>query len=304
MKLVPDRWYIVLDADEVPRRRPVGVVRHGERLVFWRSGGAVHCASDVCPHRSAALSLGQICDDGRLACPFHGFEFDGRGQCRRMPPQGDDPPPSGYSVRTWEAREAHGFVWVWWGERRESYPEIPWFAELDEPGWRWRASRITEEWPVHWTRVLENQLDFTHLPFVHRTSIGRGVSAEVEVEVEAEGDHLVTRASNQRTILELYAPNLWRNRLSDKTQVVMVFVPISEDETRNYVRFYQRIVPWPVLGDLVCWLSRPMNRIILGQDRRVVTTQRGEARLGNGEKLVRSDAPIIWFRRWRARNLE
>jgi hypothetical protein len=42
----------------------------------------------------------------------------------------------------------------------------------------------------------------------------------------------------------------------------------------------------------------------MGQDRRVVTSQRpAEARLGNGERLVASDAPIAWFRRWHARGV-
>lgn len=301
MKLVADRWYIVLDADELGSR-PVGVRRHGRPMVFWRAGGRVHAAVDQCPHRWAQLSLGTV-EDGCITCPFHGFRFDGEGDCTRMPPDGTGAPSRKMTLRTWEAREAHGFVWIWWGERRESYPEIPWFDELEQPGWRWKWSRIAETWDTHWTRVAENQLDFTHLPFVHRTSIGRGLDPELEVTVEAEGDRLTTWASNQATRLELIAPNLWRNRLGEKVNIVMVFVAMDDEHTHTYVRFYQRIVPWPLLGDLVCWLSRWPNAFILGQDRRVVTSQKPKpARLRNGEQLVKSDAPIIWFRRWQERN--
>ena len=303
MELVRDRWYIVLDAAEVPKKGPHGALRHGVPLVFWRADGQVHCASDICPHRGAALHLGTV-HDGCIVCPFHGFRFDGAGQCTHMPPQGTKPPPKGYGVQTWEAREAHGYIWLWWGERRETYPPIPWFPELDEPGWRWRWSRFHDDWPIHYTRVLENQLDFTHLPFVHATSIGRTVAHEVEVTVESDGDRMTATASNQRTLLELVAPNLWRNRMGAKTQIVAVFVPIDAENTRTYIRFYQRIVPWPVLGDLVCWLTQPVNRFILSQDRRVVTSQLpSEAVHGSAEKLVRSDAPILWARRWRAREL-
>ena len=287
----------MLDADELGSA-PLGVQRHGEPLVFWRSGDSVHCALDQCPHRWARLSLGTV-QDGCLTCPFHGFRFDPDGQCTRMPPDGPGVPSRRMAVQTWEAREAHGFVWIWWGARRDSYPPIPWFDELQAPGWRWRWSRITETWDTHWSRVAENQLDFTHLPFVHRTSIGRGLDPAVEVRIEGDGDRLTMWASNQKTRLELVAPNLWRNRLGDKVNIVMVFAAIDEGTTRAYVRFYQRIVPLPVLGDLVCWLSRWPNAFILGQDRRVVTSQHpAPARLRNGEQLVKSDAPIIWFRRW------
>ncbi len=299
MRLVEDRWYIVLQADEVPRGRPLGVTRHGVALVFWRDGeGVVRCASDRCPHRGAALSLGHV-REGTIACPFHGFRFRGDGQCVHMPPQGDRPPPKGYGVRAYDVREAHGFVWLWWGVPREDPPPIPWFHDLDAPGWRWRRSAFADTWPIHWTRVVENQLDFTHLPFVHGTSIGRGLAHEVDVTVEGDGDHLVARASNQSAVLELVAPNLWRNRLGAKVYAMMIFTPIDEDHTRIYVRMYQRLVPWPVLGELFCLLSRWPNRFIMGQDKAVVLSQRpGEASLRNGEALVRSDAPIIWFRRW------
>lgn len=33
---------------------------------------------------------------------------------------------------------------------------------------------INDTWGVHYSRVIENQLDVSHLAFVHRTTIGRG----------------------------------------------------------------------------------------------------------------------------------
>ena len=50
----------------------------GEPLVLWRSedNGDVHCANDICPHRSSALSEGRV-RDGKLECYYHGWQFDG-----------------------------------------------------------------------------------------------------------------------------------------------------------------------------------------------------------------------------------
>ncbi len=34
---------------------------------------------------------------------------------------------------------------------------------------------IRDPWRTHYSRVIENQLDVPHVPFVHHTTIGRGV---------------------------------------------------------------------------------------------------------------------------------
>jgi len=33
--MIPKQWYVVMDSTQV-RNKPVGVVRMGEKLVFWR----------------------------------------------------------------------------------------------------------------------------------------------------------------------------------------------------------------------------------------------------------------------------
>lgn len=307
MELVRDRWYIVMEADEVPARRPVLAERLGERLVVWRDqAGVVRATADRCPHRGASLALGAVVD-GEVQCPFHGFRFAGDGHCTAMPVQGGKPPPRGYAVTAYTVREAHGFVWLWWGDARPDLPEIPWFHDLDLPRWHWRAGRFHDDWPIHWTRVVENQLDFAHLPFVHATSIGRFVTPPMDVVVETDGeDRLTTYVSNQEASrLDLVAPNLWRNQIGANTYVMAVFVPISETLTRTYTRYYQADVSWRPLAWLYGTVMGWANRWILSQDRRVVTSQRpAHARLGNGEKLHASDAAIIWFRRWQAERAE
>ena len=86
--LIPDRWYVVLDANEISAGRPLGIKRLGELMVFWRDeNGQVVVMKDRCPHRSSQLSLGRVVS-GRIQCPFHGFEFDGDGACQLIPANG------------------------------------------------------------------------------------------------------------------------------------------------------------------------------------------------------------------------
>ena len=50
--------------------------------------------------------------DGQIQCPYHGWQFDGAGQCRGIPALPGFTPPAGHRACTHEAREAYGLVWV------------------------------------------------------------------------------------------------------------------------------------------------------------------------------------------------
>ena len=54
--MIPKQWYVVMDSTQV-RDKPVGAVRMGEKLVFWRdSTGKVSCLRDKCAHRDGKSS--------------------------------------------------------------------------------------------------------------------------------------------------------------------------------------------------------------------------------------------------------
>src|SRR3954467_4044566 len=73
-------WHAVVRSVDVSDR-PLPVTLCGEELVVWRGGdGAAHAAPDLCPHRQALLSGGTIVD-GRLQCPYHGWQFGSEGRC-------------------------------------------------------------------------------------------------------------------------------------------------------------------------------------------------------------------------------
>ena len=73
--MIRNQWYVVMSSDQV-KDEPAGVTRMGEKLVFWRDGeGKVSCLWDRCAHRGVQLSVGKVLHNGRLQCPFHGFEY-------------------------------------------------------------------------------------------------------------------------------------------------------------------------------------------------------------------------------------
>ena len=115
--MIPNQWYAILESNEVPRGKPVGVTRMGEKLVAWRdSQGQVTVMRDLCPHRGVALSAGKLPGDC-IVCPFHGFQYDTSGRCTLIPANGrSSPVPKAFQVQAYPTHEAHGFIFIWWGQ--------------------------------------------------------------------------------------------------------------------------------------------------------------------------------------------
>lgn len=88
-------------------------------------------------------------------------------------------------------------------------------------------------------------------------------------------------------------------------RIVAAFVPVDQEQTLLYLRFYQKFVRLPLLRDLVNWMSMYLNRVIAHQDRRVVVTQEPKpSGLKIGENLIQADHPIIAYRQRRHELLE
>lgn len=316
--MIRDQWYVILRSKEVKRGQPVGVTRMGEKLVLWRDAeDRVVCQADLCPHRGAALSIGRL-KDGGIQCPFHGFEYDPSGRCVCVPANGlAAKPPNAMHLLTYPVREAHGYIYIWWGEERADYPPLPWFDELDDT---FTTAELQDHWTVDYSRAIENQLDVFHLAFVHDTTIGRGRRTIADGPVTVEDDNGIQiwvynraddgastarRASelpppDRPPFLKFMFPNLWMNRISDDIRITVFFTPIDEENCILYLRSYQRFMRVPVLRNIVTWFFNPSNRVILNQDKRVVLTQRPKrSGLKIGEKLIPADKPIIEYRTMR-----
>ena len=111
-----DDWYVVAHAADVVRGRLSPVKLLEQELVLWRSEAGLHAWRDQCPHRGTRLSLGSLSDDDKLACAYHGWEFDSQGICVRVPAHPDQPPSSKARVSSYQVQERYELVWVSLGE--------------------------------------------------------------------------------------------------------------------------------------------------------------------------------------------
>jgi len=315
--MIHNQWYAVLSSRQVKKNKMIGVTRLSEKLVFWRDdAGEVHCIYDKCCHRGASLCTGKLVEN-HVECPFHGFLYDASGKVTRIPANGKNAKVAeNYRVNAYQARDAFGLIWVWYGDYDAVLPEIPFFEELTKG---FHYGEISENWSVHYTRAIENQLDVVHLPFVHKTTIGKGNKTLVNGPVAKWNDNRMTfyvkneldqgqhpekpnEVENYEKLfhLQLQMPNIWQNIISDQLRIFAAFAPVNEENTHIYLRFYQKFVRIPVLTQLVCALGAIMNRIILHQDRRVVLTQLPKkTEFKMKENLVQGDLPILEFRKRR-----
>ena len=313
-----NQWYAVMLAREVPQKRPVAARRLGQNMVFFRDlTGSVACIADRCCHRGASLGCGRLVE-GTLECPFHGFRFDKHGKVTLIPALGRGAAiGEQFKVKSYPVREKRGFIFLWWGEQRPVLPEIDFFEDIGDD---FVTSTICQHSPVHYSRAVENQLDVAHLPFVHKTTIGRGnrtlvhgpvvVSAGGRLkfyvcnEVDGPGKRALApdeiKDHPKLPMLQFIFPNLWQNYLSERFRVLAAFVPVDDENTLVYVSSCQSFVRAPFLRHLVGWINNRINTIILNQDRRVVITQRPVAtQLHMEEKLIPADRPIVAYRRLR-----
>jgi phenylpropionate dioxygenase-like ring-hydroxylating dioxygenase large terminal subunit len=322
--MIPNQWYVILESNEVKKGKPIGFTRMGEKIVAWRDGnGKLSVMSDLCPHRGVALSVGKLSGDC-IQCPFHGFEYDSSGNCKLIPANGRDAePPKAMHVKTYQTREEHGFIYMWWGEPLAAdveYPPLPWFESISE---NMVYSTLRDHWKCHYSRAIENQLDVVHLPFIHRTTIGRGnrtlVNGPVtKEESKGKGDNLLNvwvynvsddgqipiklsdmPEPNRRPFLQFRFPNMWQNWIADSIRIVLAFTPIDDENTIMYLRYYHT-TRTPVLRQLMGFTGSLANLVIERQDRRVVVTQRpARSDLNIGETLIQGDHPIIVYRKRR-----
>lgn len=315
--MILNQWYVILESKELGKRKPLRIKRLNRQMALWRDEkGLVCCIDDKCCHRGASLSCGQLVK-GHLACPFHGFEFDKTGKVRLIPANGRNKSvPETMSVKGFTTYEAYGLIWLWWGEDDKITSEPFFFRELADFSW----SGLKDHWKVHYSRAIENQLDVVHLPFVHKTTIGRGNKTLVNgPAVTLENDLLTFYVSNSRddgrTIplkpeeienyrelfrLQFHFPNIWQNFISDKIRAFAAFVPVDEGNTIIYIRYYQRMVRIPVLKEMINFLGKISSLIILRQDKRVVETQVPvKSEFMMKEHLIMGDKPIIEYRKQR-----
>jgi phenylpropionate dioxygenase-like ring-hydroxylating dioxygenase large terminal subunit len=174
-KCLEDYWYAVALSEDVVDG-PLLVKLLDSNYVIWRDlTGSLVAASELCPHRQMPLSEGHI-QKGCLICPYHGWVFGEKGQCKEIPSSNADVPvPPKAHLSTFETTERYGIIWLSPGKPKNPLFAIP---QEEDPSFR-RINTEIQSWKVAATRMVDNFLDITHFPFVHVGTFGSAQEKEV-----------------------------------------------------------------------------------------------------------------------------
>jgi len=176
-------WHPVIRSEDV-KDRPVGVRLLDQPVVLFRSGEEIVALEDYCVHRGAALSLGRLQGEN-LECPYHGFQYGASGRCVRIPSMAPEQPiPEKARVRKFHAVERYDVVWLALEEPEYDVMEFPEFGDS-----AFHTFVIDcGVWDANATRVIENNYDYTHVPFIHAGRLG--VRAETEYPPIPPGERI------------------------------------------------------------------------------------------------------------------
>lgn len=166
-------WYPVLQTEELPSGKPVGLKVLGEKLAVWRDAEGRPCVvRDRCPHRSIKLSVGRVMD-GDLQCLMHGLRFDGAGRCTLIPwENAHTSHHDRLGVAAYPARELGGYIWAYLGDT-ERFPPPPLESQVPEELLKpdeFICFRLpTAIWNANWLMAIDGS-DGYHAVVLHTDS--------------------------------------------------------------------------------------------------------------------------------------
>ncbi len=302
-------WHPVTTVAELDDTPIIGTRLLEEDIVVWRAGNQIHAWRDRCVHRGTRLSLGRIVDDNCIQCPYHGWIYDGQGQCIKIPAMPDHTPGERARVRSFQAREVYGLVWVCMGEPAN---DIAPFPEWEKPDFR---KLLCGPYSVQTSgpRIIENFLDVAHFPYIHENILGTREHTEI-VDYDVTTDDNGVVASN----VKVYQPDPYGTGVGD-TVVYTYTAPrpltaylLKESEGPQFSILLVITPHSPVESTAWMWMTMnyghdlPEQELIdwqdsiFAQDKPVLESQRPQCLPldPEAELSVRPDKTAVSYRHW------
>jgi 3-ketosteroid 9alpha-monooxygenase subunit A len=166
---IANGWFQIGYADELAPGdvRPLRYFAR-ELVLFRTEAGQVALLDAFCPHLGAHLGHGGIVQGENIRCPFHAWEFDAQGACKKIPYAIRIPPKA--KVGRWHCLERNKIIWAWHhGAGEPPAWEVPEVSEIMSDDWtelerhRWTVKTQNQE-------MGENAVDRAHVRYVHGTT--------------------------------------------------------------------------------------------------------------------------------------
>lgn len=276
----PDYWYPVGWSEQLRSGKVMPVVIWQQAIAVYRDAeGQLHALEDACPHKGIALHKGEV-QGQLLACRYHGWQFNGQGECVQIPyfPENQKLPCA--KARSYPIQEKYGLIWVFPGDptlaRDRTPPEMP---EFSQPNWL--RVPVTAHFQAHFSICNENAMDVFH-GFLHEQLQGwfdpilqnlketeQSVQAQYQVSYKgwmAKFLGLSERADQVTTLpisVEYRYPH-YQSSLQGVSSLYLMRLPVSPTESRSFALFFFNVrLPQALLQPLQPILSPLVERFML-----------------------------------------
>jgi phenylpropionate dioxygenase-like ring-hydroxylating dioxygenase large terminal subunit len=295
----PIGWYVMARSSELPPGAVLPLRYFGRDLVLFRTeSGEAKLLDAFCPHLGAHLGHGGTVCGESIRCPFHGWCFDGNGQCSEIPNASRRRPT--LTIPSWPLCERNGLIFVYHHPAgAEPSWDVPVVPEFESDAW---TPVDLRRWTIrtHVHEMCENAFDMTHFHQLH------GLLNLPEPEYSFDGPRFQL---HMRTVMDTplghvdgaldirsFGFGFGMGRFSGLIDTLLVTAVTPIDDERVDARFLFTVKKLPDEGatrmvgtGFVDELSRQVE-----QDIRVWEHKRYLERPVYGEQ----DGPIAAFRRW------
>ncbi|KAL3504189.1 hypothetical protein ACH5RR_034030 [Cinchona calisaya] len=302
-------WYPVAFSADLKNDTMIPIDCFEEPWVIFRGqDGKPGCVQNTCAHRACPLHLGSV-NEGRIQCPYHGWEYSTDGKCEKMP----STRLLNVKIRSLPCFEHEGLVWIWPG----TDPPTATLPSLQPPAGFQIHAEIVMELPVEHGLLLDNLLDLAHAPFTHTSTFAKGwsVPSLVKFLTPASGlqgywdpypiDMEFQPPCVVLSTIGISKPGKLEGQSTDQCSTHLhqlhVCLPSSRQKTRLLYRMSLDFAPVLKHIPFMQYLWRHFAEKVLNEDLRLVVGQ--QDRMINGANVwnwpVSYDKLGVRYRMWR-----
>ncbi|KAK3003439.1 hypothetical protein RJ639_020040 [Escallonia herrerae] len=277
-------------------------------VIFRGKDGKPGCVRNTCAHRACPLDLGSI-NDGRIQCPYHGWEYSTDGTCEKMP----STKFVNVKIKALPCFEQEGMIWIWPGND----PPTPTIPSLQPPAGFTIHAEIVMDLPVEHGLLVDNLLDLAHAPFTHTSTFAKGWSVPSLVKFLTPASGLQGYWDPYPIDMEFRPPCIVLSTIgiskpgklegqntrqcSTHLHQLHVCLPSSRQKTRLLYRMSLDFAPVLQYIPFMQYLWRHFAEKVLNEDLRLVVGQ--QERMINGANVwnwpVSYDKLGVRYRLWR-----
>ncbi|KAJ4965463.1 hypothetical protein NE237_017312 [Protea cynaroides] len=302
-------WYPVAFSTDLKDDTMIPIDCFEEPWVIFRGkDGMPGCVQNTCAHRACPLHLGSV-NEGRIQCPYHGWEYTTDGKCEKMP----STRLLNVKIKSLPCFDQGGMIWIWPG----SDPPIANLPSLDPPPGFQIHAEIVMELPVEHGLLLDNLLDLAHAPFTHTSTFAKGWSVPSLVKFLTPASGLQGYWDPYPIDMEFRPPCMVLSTIgiskpgrlegqntqqcSTHLHQLHVCLPSSRQKTRLLYRMSLDFAPMLKQVPFMHLLWRYFAEKVLNEDLRLVVGQ--QDRMNNGANVwnwpVSYDKLGVRYRLWR-----